>query len=181
MKILTFPGSSSINSINKRLAKYAASLFEKSSIEQIDLNNYEVAIFSVDKESESGVPSKIVVLANKIDNVDLLVISLAEHNGSYSTAFKNTYDWLSRIPNRKVLGEKPVLLLATSPGGRGGSSVLAAALDRFPRDGSMVLESFSLPNFQDNFVNDEVSDIQFRLELINKVRSIKKVILELGK
>ena len=77
MKILTFPGSSSINSINKRLAKYAASLFEKSSIEQIDLNDYEVAIFSVDKESESGVPSKIEELANKIDNVDLLIISLS--------------------------------------------------------------------------------------------------------
>ena len=105
MKVLAFPVSSSNKSINKRLGMYAATLFEKSSIDQIDLNDYEVAIFSEDKESESGVPSKIKALANKIDKVDLLVISLAEHNGSYSSAFKNIYDWLSRIPNRKVLGE----------------------------------------------------------------------------
>ena len=175
MKVLAFPVSSSNKSINKRLGMYAATLFEKSSIDQIDLNDYEVAIFSEDKESESGVPSKIKALANKIDKVDLLVISLAEHNGSYSSAFKNIYDWLSRIPNRKVLGEKPVLLLATSLGWRGGSSVLAAALDRFPRDGSEVLESFSLPSFQDNFKEDEISNIKMRIELIQKVNKIKSI------
>tara|TARA_B100000809_G_C15137276_1_gene531226 strand:- start:407 stop:1018 length:612 start_codon:yes stop_codon:yes gene_type:complete len=173
MKIIAIGASNSINSINKRLANYAASLFENSSIEQIDLNTYEVEIYSVEKEAKNGMPSKIEALANKIDKVDLLVISLSEQNGSYSAAFKNIYDWLSRIPNRKVLGEKPVLLMTTSPGGRDGTSVVAAGIDRFPRDGSEVLESFSLPSFQDNFDNDEISNISFRVELIRKVNTIK--------
>jgi chromate reductase len=174
MKIFVFPASSSNNSINKRLGMYAAALFEQSSIEQIDLKDYEVEIFSVDKEADSGVPNKIEELAHQIDRADLLVISLAEQNGSYSAAFKNSYDWLSRIPNRKVLGGKPVLLLATSLGESGGSSELAAALDRFTRDGSRVLDSFSLPNFHAHFVHDDISTIRLRLALIRKVNLMKQ-------
>jgi len=174
MKILGFAGSNSKKSINKSLVKYTATLFYNANIELLDLNSYEVEIYSVDKEAQSGIPSEIVKLAHLIDNVDLLIISLAEHNGTYTAAFKNIYDWLSRVPNRKVFGEKPVLLLATSPGGRGGSNVLSAALKRFPNDGSEILESFSLPNFHDNFVNDEISDIRLRLELIRKVNQIKQ-------
>ncbi|NQY66799.1 MAG: NAD(P)H-dependent oxidoreductase [Flavobacteriales bacterium] len=172
MNILTIPGSSSTNSINKKLAEYAGSLFEKGDVENVDLNDYEVDIFSVDKE-KNGIPKKISELAEKIDNSNLLILSLAEHNGSYSAAFKNVYDWLSRIPNRKALGNKPMLLLATSPGGRGGASVLAAGLERFPRDGSEVWESFSLPSFNDHFTDDKgITTTSIRLELIRKINFI---------
>ena len=172
MNILTIPGSSSTNSINKKLAEYAGSLFEKGDVENVDLNDYEVDIFSVDKE-KNGIPKKISELAEKIDNSNLLILSLAEHNGSYSAAFKNVYDWLSRIPNRKALGNKPMLLLATSPGGRGGASGLAAGLERFPRDGSEVWESFSLPSFNDHFTDDKgITTTSIRLELIRKINFI---------
>ena len=173
MKIIALAGSNSINSINEKLSSYAASLFEKSNIEQIDLNDYEVEVYSVDKEANNGIPCKIVALAEKIDQTDLMVISLAEHNGSYSSAFKNIYDWLSRIENRKVFGEKPILLLATSPWARGGSSVLSLALDRFARDGSEILESFLLPFFYDNFTDESISNIKMQIELIRKINRIK--------
>ncbi len=174
MKIITFAGSNSQNSINRKLANHAASFFNKSIIEKIDLNDYEVAIYGIDKETANGIPEEINSLASKIDDASLLIISLAEHNGSYSSAFKNIYDWLSRIPNRKVFGEKPVFLLATSPGARGGSGVLNLALDRFPRDGSAILESFSLPSFYENFKEEEISTHNLRFELIQKVNNIKK-------
>ena len=79
-------------------------------------------------------------------------MSLAEHNGSYSVAFKNVMDWASRLEG-SLWQEKPMCLLATSPGGRGGRSVLDAALARFPRMGGKVVSSFSLPHFEDNFVS----------------------------
>ena len=178
MKIIGFAGSNSKKSINKSLVQYTSTLFESASIELLDLNDYEVETFGIDKLDTNGVPSKIIALANKIDNVNLLVISLAEHNGTYSSAFKNIYDWLSVIPNRKVLGKTPVLLLATSPGDRGGAGVLKAAIERFPIDGSEILESFSLPNFDDNFKDENISNITLRLEIIQKVNKIKSTKFE---
>ena len=174
MKIIAFAGSNSKESINHQLAIYTASLFDKSQTTTLNLNDYEVAIYSVDKEKENGIPDKIMKFASTIDDADLLVISLAEHNGSYTVAFKNIYDWLSRIPNRKVFNNVPVFLLATSPGERGATTVLNSALSRFPRDGSEVLDTFSLPSFYDNFNNKEISTVRNRLDLIRKVNFIKK-------
>jgi NAD(P)H-dependent FMN reductase len=78
------------------------------------------------------------------------VISLAEHNGNYAAAFKNLIDWCSRI-NGKIFQEKPMLLMASSPGGRGGASILEIATNNFPRFGAIIKNTFSLPNFNANF------------------------------
>ncbi len=174
MKIVGIPGSNSRNSINKNLVKYASTLFENAKTEILDLNDFEVDIYGIDKELASGIPFKIQELSSIIDAADLLIISLAEHNGTYSVAFKNVYDWLSRVPNRKSLGSKPILLMATSPGGRGGLGVIQAAQSRFPRDGSEVIDVFSLPNFNDNFSESEIKNVKLRTELIKKVNGIKK-------
>jgi len=173
MKIVGIPGSNSSNSINKSLVKYASTLFENAQIELLDLNDFAVDIYSVDKEEASGIPKKIEELCSIIDNTDLLIISLAEHNGTYSVAFKNVYDWLSRIPNRKALGSKPILLMASSPGARGGLGVMEAAQSRFPRDGSEILDTFSLPNFNDNFIASEINNVKLKTELIRKVNGVK--------
>ena len=173
MRISALAGSNSKNSINKKLSNYVSLLFEDAKIDLLDLNNYEVELFSIDKEVENGIPSKIKELAQLIDETDLLVLSLAEHNGTYSVAFKNVYDWLSRIPNRKSFGEKPILLMASSPGSRGGLGVIEAGINRFPRDGSKILDTFSLPNFNDNFHADEIVNIKFKTEIIKKVNAIK--------
>lgn len=47
-KIIAFGASSSKNSINKQLATYAASQFENADVEVLDLNEYEMPIFSLD-------------------------------------------------------------------------------------------------------------------------------------
>ena len=125
-KIIAFGGSSSKNSINKKLAVYAANLFSNAEVEVLDLNDFEMPVFSVDKEKEQGIHSLAHDFYAKIGSADLIVLSLAEHNGTYSTAFKNILDWASRI-NNKTFQQKPMLLLATSPGARGGSTVLEIA------------------------------------------------------
>ena len=150
MKIIAFAGSSSKNSINKNLATYAAGLFENAQVEVLDLNDYEMPLFSVDKEVIIGQHPLAKAFLEKIATVDLLVVSLAEHNGNYSTAFKNIIDWCSRI-NGKLFHEKLMLLMATSPGARGGASVLEIAKNNFPRFAADIKAVFSLPSFNDNF------------------------------
>ena len=91
----------------------------------------------------------------------MIVISLAEYNGSYATAFKNLFDWASRVKMNFFEG-KELLLLSTSPGPRGGLTVLQTAKERFPFHGATIAGTFSLPNFYDNFseetgiLNEEV-------------------------
>lgn len=149
-KIIAFAGSSSKNSINKQLAIYAANLFQNTTVEVLDLNDYEMPIFSVDKEKENGIHNLAHDFYETIGRADLIVLSLAEHNGAYASAFKNILDWTSRI-NNKTFQQKPLLLLATSPGTRGGASVLDIATKRFPFQGADVKGSFSLPTFYENF------------------------------
>ena len=149
-KIIAFGASSSKQSINKQLATFAANQFQNVSVEILDLNDYEMPIFSVDKEKENGIHPLAQEFYSKLGSADLIIISFAEHNGNYSSAFKNILDWTSRI-NAKTFQEKPMLLLATSPGARGGSSVLEIASKRFPFQGGIVKGSFSLPSFYENF------------------------------
>lgn len=171
-KIIAFAGSSSKTSINKQLATFAAHLFENASVEVLDLNDYEMPVFSVDKEKEHGIHNLAQDFYAKISSADLIVLSLAEHNGAYSAAFKNLLDWTSRI-NAKTFQEKEMLLLATSPGARGGSSVLDIATKRFPFQGGIVKGSFSLPSFYENFdVVNGIINPEYKKQLQEIVNSI---------
>jgi chromate reductase len=171
-KIIAFGASSSKNSVNKQLAVYAANLFSNATIEILDLNNYEMPIYSVDREKENGIAPLAQEFYTKIGNADLIVLSMAEHNGAYSSAFKNILDWTSRI-NPKTFQQKPMLLLATSPGPRGGSTVLEIAKNRFPFQGADLKGSFSLPNFNENFdLKQGITNPELKNQLLEIINSI---------
>jgi chromate reductase, NAD(P)H dehydrogenase (quinone) len=172
-KIIAFAGSSSKNSINKQLVTYTTSLFKNCDVDILDLNDFEMPIYSIDKEKENGFPDLAVQFLSKIGAADLLVVSLAEHNGNYSTAFKNILDWTSRI-NPKTFQSKKMLLMATSPGARGGSSVLEIAKDRFPRHDAELVGVFSLPSFNDNFDKEKgiITNQELNEKLIETINSI---------
>ena len=51
-----------------------------------------------------------------------------------------------------------MLLLSTSPGGRGGATVLDAGKATFPRMGAKLAASFSLPSFYDHFSETGISN-----------------------
>lgn len=172
MKIIAFAGSNSQHSINKKLAIYAASLFENAEVEVLDLNDFHMPLFSVDIEKQIGQHPLAKAFLDKIVAADILVVSLAEHNGNYSTSFKNTIDWSSRI-NGKVFQEKPMLLMATSPGGRGGASVLEIAKNNFPRFTANIKAVFSLPSFNDNFdvEKGKISNVELDKQLKEIVKN----------
>lgn len=150
MKILALAGSSSKNSINKKLATYAAGLFNASETAIIDLNDYELPLFSVDKEKELGKPDVARAFLDKIEWADVIVLSVAEHNAGLTAAFKNIYDWASR-QKKEVWGHVPMLLLSTSPGKRGGQNAMEAAKISLPYYGANIKATFSLPSFNENF------------------------------
>jgi chromate reductase, NAD(P)H dehydrogenase (quinone) len=150
MNIVAFGASSSKNSINKKLANYIAHQFSNSSIQLLDLNDYEMPIYSIDREQEFGIPDEAKSFINELENADVIIISFSEHNGTYTAAFKNIFDWASRV-KLKMFEDKKMILLSTSQGPRGGQTVLDMAVDRFPRHGAEIVGSIALPVFRDNF------------------------------
>lgn len=179
MKVIGFAGSSSQQSINKALVAFTLDKVKKTdtsmTTELLDLNDYELPLFSVDREDE-GFPENVQRFLNKIQSADALIVSMAEHNGAYSAAAKNLIDWCSR----KELGffkEIPLLLMATSPGGYGGGNVLELAKKRFPKFKAAIVATYKLPSFDDNF-DREKGIIQSEEETVHQ-RAVVQLIDQL--
>ncbi|MCP3688015.1 MAG: NAD(P)H-dependent oxidoreductase [Gammaproteobacteria bacterium] len=173
MKILAFAATSSTKSINNLLVKYAASQLKDVETEILDINDYELPLFSEDREAQLGQPELARAFLDKIANSDAVIISFAEHNGSYTVAYKNIFDWASRI-NPKVFQNKPMVLLATSPGPGGASSVLAAATASAPYFDGVVKASLSVPGFYDNFDIEQrrITTDEINGQLLSAVNSL---------
>lgn len=174
MKIIAFGASHHKASINKVFAAYTASQFKNAAVEVLDLNNYELPMFTVDEEREIGHPQAAHDFVAKLEEADLLIISLSEHNGSYTASFKNLFDWATRVKLR-LFEHKKMLLISTATGQGAGVHVLEAAKTRFPRHGAEIIGTFSLPRFKENFsleagiTNEELNN-QFE-EVINNARN----------
>lgn len=175
-KILAFGASSSRNSINKKLATYTAHQLEGCQINLLDLNDFEMPIYSIDKENENGIPDLAHRFDQHIKDADGIIISFAEHNGAYSAAYKNIYDWVSRI-GKDVWNQKPMFLLSTSPGGRGGKGVLQLAANSYKFANKASIVEFSLPSFNQNF-NEEsgIQDEDLNSQFLNQLQIFKEAI-----
>lgn len=171
-KIIAFGASNSQNSINKKLAEFTANQFNNAEIEVLDLNDFEMPIYSVDREKANGLPNLAHDFYNKLGSADLLIISFAEYNGAYTSAFKNIFDWASRV-NSKTFQEKPTLLMATATGPRGGATVLEIAKNRFPFQGANVVGSFVLPSFNANFQDNEIVNPELKSQLLELLKTIE--------
>jgi len=174
-KIIALAGSNSKNSINKQLAVYAANQVNGVEVIVLDLNNFELPLYGIDYEMENGIPENAQKFLDEIKSSDAIVLSLAEHNGAYSSVFKNLIDWMSRIDG-KLWNNKPMLLMATSPGDRGGASVLEIAKVRFPHMGGNILADFSLPSFNQNFLEDKIVNSQLRSDFEEAIKKLEQAI-----
>ncbi|MFT5859930.1 MAG: chromate reductase [Flavobacteriaceae bacterium] len=171
-RILALGASSSKKSINRQLADYAASRVAGAKVTLLDLNDFEMPIFSVDKEAEMGSPSEAVKFKQHIKDADGIIISFAEHNGSFSAAYKNIIDWTSRIEGKLWEG-KVLFLLATSPGGRGGQTALASAVNGYPHMGGELAAQFSLPSFNANFNDGAIIDGELLTEFNKQLEAFQ--------
>ena len=176
MRIVAFAASTSRRSINKQLVNYAADLIHDglvgpgATMDVLDIGDYEMPIYSIDRQEEDGIPDLAHRFLRHLASADALVISFAEHNGHYTAAYKNLYDWVSRI-DRKVYQEKPMVLLSSSPGARGGARVLEVATTVAERQGADVRAALAIPHFNDVFdvesgrLVDDEADAAFRRAL----------------
>jgi NAD(P)H-dependent FMN reductase len=164
--IVAFGASNSKNSINRQFAKYAAHLVNDAKINLLDLNDYEMPIYSIDREKEDGIPTQARQFITQINEADGIIISFAEHNGNYTVAFKNIIDWTSRV-DKQLWSHVPICLLATSPGKRGGASVLDIAERKFRLINKNLVVRFSLPLFSQNF-SQELGIIDHDLNILFK-------------
>jgi len=175
MKILAFAATSSSKSINRQLVNYATSLVDpdENDIEILDLNDYELPLFSEDREAELGQPQLARDFIDKIANSEAIVISFAEHNGSYTVAYKNIFDWASRI-TMKVFQGKRMVMLATSPGPGGASNVLRSAVESSGYFDGKVVGKLSVPSFYEKFdsASAVLRDESLQSELGNMMREL---------
>lgn len=168
-KIIAIAGSNSSKSINKILATHIANQLENVEVTTLNWENMELPLYSTDVEEADGIPENAHAFLKMISETDGVVLSLAEHNGLPTAAFKNLWDWTSRI-NQKFWDDKPMLLAATSPGARGGQGVLAVVKNLLPHFGGNLIADFSLPSFYENFTDDKLSKEELTAELNQKVQ-----------
>ena len=71
---------------------------------------------------------------------------------------------------------KPMLLMATAPGGRGGLSVLEIAKVKFPRMSANITSTFSLPFFSKNFSEGKIIEKELDAELKQAISEFNKAL-----
>lgn len=176
-KILCFGASTSSVSINQQLAEFVGNQVGNGKCSILSLRDYPLPLYSSDEEKAGGIPENVHKLKAIFDAADGYVIAFAEHNGSFTAAYKNAYDWVSRLDS-KVFADKPLLLMATSPGGRGGASVLAHASGLYSRGKEDKVLQFSLPSFSANFDAEQggVIDSKLQDELNQVILKFKKIL-----
>ncbi len=173
--IIAFAGSNSKNSINKQLAVYTANQVNDVKVTTLDLNDFDLPLYGIDLEMAEGIPADAQRFLDIIKDTDGIVLSLAEHNGAYATAFKNVFDWMSRIDG-KLWSNVPMFLMATSGGARGGATVLEIAKGRFPYMGGNIVVDFTLPSFGQNFSDEGITDIALKKTFENSVSAFESVL-----
>ena len=166
-KIIVFGASNSKQSINKQLAEYTAQQLTGVKTTVLELNNFELPIYSIDLEKESGIPANALRFSQFIKESDAIIISLAEYNGLHTSVFKNLWDWLSRIPMEKPMDiwkNKPMFLLSTSPSKRPTSNVIRVSKELFPHFGANIIADFHLPSFNHYFKGGQIINEEQQLK-----------------
>lgn len=142
LRLLAISGSRRRDSLNRRLLAAAAGILRDAGVEVtiLDWERISLPLFDGDLESECGPPAAAVQLKRLIASHDGLIIASPEYNGSITPLLKNAIDWASRPggPNA-VFRDRPVALLAASPGGLGGKRGLVHLREVLGNLGAWVL------------------------------------------
>ena len=158
-KILAFSGSNNQGSINQILIRLCADKIDKHHITVIELTDYYLPLYSADLEKK-GFPEALLQFKALFDAHDAYIIASPEHNGMMPAVLKNTFDWLSRMAdplNGPMFNNKPVLLLSTSPGVRGGATNLENMAIVMPYWGADIKGYKSFGEFNEIYQNDTLA------------------------
>ncbi len=175
-RILAFGASNSRNSINQKFADWVAHEVKAAEVSLLDLNDFEMPLYGPDREREMGIPQAAYDFFELIASHDALVISLAEYNHNYTTAFKNLMDWTSRV-QKQLWQNKPMFLLSCSPGGRGGENIMLHSLKHMPYMGGNIVANFSLPGFRFTFSEGKgIVDVAQRAAFLEQLAAFEEAL-----
>jgi chromate reductase, NAD(P)H dehydrogenase (quinone) len=144
-KVLAFAGSLRAGSWNKKLVRVAAQGATEAGADVtiLDLKEYPLAIYDGDDEASGGLPENALKLKEIFKAHAGFIISCPEYNSGYSAALKNMIDWVSRpMKGEKSLEhfrDKPAVIMAASPGIRGGLRMLPSLRVLLSNIGVLVL------------------------------------------
>ena len=156
MNILLFNASNSEHSIHRTLLDATRPLLSAHTLTYSGTSDFDLPFFSLDEEREHGYPEEAQAFYELLAAHDAVILACPEHNGSLPAAFKNLFDWTSRYANTqsaRMLADKPVLLLSTSPGPNGGATNLAHLAAILPWQGAKVVGTHSVGSFGEHFAN----------------------------
>lgn len=171
--IVIIAGTNSKKSINRSLVHYVASLLPSEyNITEIDLSTQILPLYGVDTEGAEGVPEAAKDISKTLQKADGVILSLAEHNGAYTAAFKNMIDWASRV-EKMVWQHAPMLLMSTSGGPRGAQSVFELGQLNLPRYGANIVAAFKLPSYDENFRDGAIIHTELNEELKSAVETFQ--------
>ena len=147
---LVMAASTRTNSINGALAQRIADVLNDRGerAEVLDLTEFDMPMYQGDLEQTEGVPPSAQDLVARFADADRVVIVTPEYNGAFPPLLKNTIDWMSRV-ERGFMSHVTVHLAAATPGGLGGTRVLAILrtwLDNMRID--VAPETLSVPRAQ---------------------------------
>ena len=123
MKLLLIAGSARNGAWSVKLRDAARAIAEAAGTQTsvLDLRELSLPLYDGDIEAGQGVPAGAAALRDAIREHDALVIVTPEYNGFPTPLVINAFDWLSRLKDGlAATTDKPVALLASSPGALGG-------------------------------------------------------------
>lgn len=176
MKITVFAGTDSSTSINKELIRHVLKNFEGHEIQFLDLNDFEMPIFGLDR-LKKGHPEAAQKFLDVIEGSDALICSLAEHHRSYTVAFKNVFDWAATL-EKNVFRNIPMFLMSASAEETGCKSVLDHAITYFPTYGGNIQAVYSLPNYYVNYDPEKgVINSELATQLKQEIEAFKQAFM----
>jgi NAD(P)H-dependent FMN reductase len=102
MKVLAFAASNSHASntcaqVEHAVARLYSDIPPSAEVEFIDLNDYEMPVYSINRQRCDGSLAQARSFFDTIVAADTALISYVEHNGSITAAWKKIFAWMSRI------------------------------------------------------------------------------------
>jgi chromate reductase, NAD(P)H dehydrogenase (quinone) len=122
IKLLVFSASLRKESLNTRLARWAAQVIADhgGTVDAATTRDFDCPSYDQDVQSRDGLPPGAQELCRRLEANDAFVIVSPEYNASIPGLLKNAIDWASRH-RPQPFNERHALLLSASPSMAGGN------------------------------------------------------------
>ena len=144
-RLLVFSGSLRRESCNHALAMIASNGAHAAGADLTELRlvDHPLPLYNQDEENRHGMPKEAQRLKQMFRDHDGFIIGCPEYNSTFTAAFKNVIDWVSRpeegYPPLDGFKGKVAGLVSCSPGRLGGIKVLPAVRSLLSNIGVLVV------------------------------------------